>query len=437
LVRLALSSFLLLLALAFSSTAAHAEDCEFVLGFAMLRDLIGHDIVGECLENEHYNETGDSVQQTTGGLLAWRKADNRTAFTDGYRTWVNGLNGLEERLNTERFDWDSGDPPGGVIDKSPDETAPANPAPTTIADLTPEQLLAPAIEIMRSTPSGAHAFQELLRLRVGITFGGQPDLGDYLFHAPSNRIVLFGNYAHQSPDTIAQLIAEATEVAKWFHIHGSPITVEQCIERRFLAETAKEVWAAEFNNRALVSEQWRRERAHDYVYYRIHRDPTYCPGVQRESVRDPDIVRALETMQHTSIGQRVYQWFINARVSAFFDDIPYRGGVYSVGYNYIDISEAHRHTPINAAAWLVHETIHAVSLYLPRTKEECYQHEVEAFSWQAKWWLEYFGSSGSGRQDSDSRSQDFILRSFLDGRLLDAIRSTKVYQDYCATHTTD
>ena len=71
-----------------SGGTLHAADCEFRLGFKTLRDLIGHDIVGECLENEHYNEIGDSNQQTTGGLMAWRKADNWTAFTDGYRTWI-------------------------------------------------------------------------------------------------------------------------------------------------------------------------------------------------------------------------------------------------------------------------------------------------------------------------------------------------------------
>ncbi len=84
-----------------------AADCQFVLGFKSLRDLIGHDIVGECLDNEHYNVIGDSNQHTTGGLLAWRKADNWIAFTDGYRTWVNGPDGLQQRLNTERFEWEA------------------------------------------------------------------------------------------------------------------------------------------------------------------------------------------------------------------------------------------------------------------------------------------------------------------------------------------
>ena len=83
-ISLAFAFFLLI------PTSVAAAECQFVLGFATLRDLIGHNIVGECLENEHHNEIGDSVQQTTGGLLVWRKADNWTAFTDGYRTWING-----------------------------------------------------------------------------------------------------------------------------------------------------------------------------------------------------------------------------------------------------------------------------------------------------------------------------------------------------------
>ena len=103
LVAIGLAVFLAL----FTAATVHAADCQFVLGFKTLRDLIGHDIVGECLEGEHYNAIGDSVQQTTGGLLAWRKADNWTAFTDGYRTWVNGPNGLQQRLNTERFEWEA------------------------------------------------------------------------------------------------------------------------------------------------------------------------------------------------------------------------------------------------------------------------------------------------------------------------------------------
>ena len=85
-----------------------------MLGFKTIRDLIGHDIVGECGGNERYNAIGDSVQNTTGGLLVWRKSDNWTAFTDGHRTWINGPNGLVQRHINERFEWEFDYAPGGL-----------------------------------------------------------------------------------------------------------------------------------------------------------------------------------------------------------------------------------------------------------------------------------------------------------------------------------
>ena len=113
-------------------TSVAAAECQFILGFNTLRDLIGHEIVGECLEDEHHNSTGDSVQQTTGGLLVWRKADNWTAFTDGYRTWVNGPNGLEQRLNTERFEWEADYAPGGIATPTPTPAPAVLPTPSLI-----------------------------------------------------------------------------------------------------------------------------------------------------------------------------------------------------------------------------------------------------------------------------------------------------------------
>ena len=73
--------------------------CSFALGFAALREQIPR-VVGECVEDEWHNpENGDGLQQTTGGLLVWRKADNWTAFTDGTTTWINGPVGLVSRPN--------------------------------------------------------------------------------------------------------------------------------------------------------------------------------------------------------------------------------------------------------------------------------------------------------------------------------------------------
>lgn len=86
--------------------ASASSACEFRLGFKTLHDLLPAQ-VGECLQDESYNGIGDSVQLTTGGLLVWRRLDDWTAFTDGYRTWLNGPQGLESRLNTERFPWEA------------------------------------------------------------------------------------------------------------------------------------------------------------------------------------------------------------------------------------------------------------------------------------------------------------------------------------------
>src|SRR5215469_13491983 len=88
------------------ASPAGAASCQYVLGFAALDALIPT-VVGACLVDEHHNPAnGDGLQETTGGLLVWRKADSFTAFTDGYRTRVNGPFSLQERLNSQRFWWE-------------------------------------------------------------------------------------------------------------------------------------------------------------------------------------------------------------------------------------------------------------------------------------------------------------------------------------------
>src|SRR5687767_10386113 len=85
---------------------AQAPGCQFILGFATLRALIGAATVGQCLEDQRFAANGNAEQQTTGGLLVWRKADNWTAFTNGFETWLNGPQGLQRRVNTTRFSWE-------------------------------------------------------------------------------------------------------------------------------------------------------------------------------------------------------------------------------------------------------------------------------------------------------------------------------------------
>jgi len=110
--RLVLIVCLVLLWAATAATAqAQTQSCSYKLGFKMIADQMPQEL-GGCLEDEHYNAlNGGSLQRTANGLLVWRKLDNFTAFTDGYHTWVNGPFGIQERLNTERFDWEAVAPP--------------------------------------------------------------------------------------------------------------------------------------------------------------------------------------------------------------------------------------------------------------------------------------------------------------------------------------
>lgn len=89
-----------------STVTAAPDACEFVLGFAVLHALDPADI-GPCVSGQTFAGNGDAQQATVHGLMAWRKADNWTAFTNGYATWINGPTGLAKRLNTQRFGWEA------------------------------------------------------------------------------------------------------------------------------------------------------------------------------------------------------------------------------------------------------------------------------------------------------------------------------------------
>ena len=105
--RLATASLLALLAISCLSASALATSVpQFQLGFKALADQVPS-VVGSPIEDEHWGDSGDSLQQTTKGLMAWRKADNWTAFTDGSWTWVNGPYGVQDRPNGVRFGWEA------------------------------------------------------------------------------------------------------------------------------------------------------------------------------------------------------------------------------------------------------------------------------------------------------------------------------------------
>jgi hypothetical protein len=145
---------------------AHAQvaPCRFQLGFADLARLLGPERAGVCREDQRVNPNGDGEQATSTGMLVWRKADNWTAFTDGYRTWLNGPNGLEDRLNTQRLPWE---PDAGAFATRP---APA-PAPAPAAPPAPAPLV-PGTELGLPTAGPSLGLTVLGFERVGPSTGG-------------------------------------------------------------------------------------------------------------------------------------------------------------------------------------------------------------------------------------------------------------------------
>ena len=147
----------LVVALVPASTAGAQARCDFVLGFAMLRGLLEPSVVGSCQENQRFNPgNGNAEQRTTGGLMVWRKADNWTAFTDGYRTWINGPQGLQQRLNTERFSWEpDGSPaaPSTAAQPPVPAAAPPSTAPASLSVADVAALIRPSVVHIR-TASG-------------------------------------------------------------------------------------------------------------------------------------------------------------------------------------------------------------------------------------------------------------------------------------------
>ncbi|HEX6513522.1 MAG TPA: hypothetical protein VF157_14560 [Chloroflexota bacterium] len=127
----------MLLSLAWPTVASAqtAGPCQYVLGFKTLHDLDPGDI-GDCQENQSFAPNGDAQQHTSKGLMAWRKVDNWTAFTNGYMTWINGPAGLASRLNTQRLSWEANQEGlpvvGGAAPAAPAPSTPGTPAPPPI-----------------------------------------------------------------------------------------------------------------------------------------------------------------------------------------------------------------------------------------------------------------------------------------------------------------
>jgi phosphohistidine phosphatase SixA len=89
------------------TTPAPGTNCQFVFGFEEMRNVMGADRVGECIEDErHIAGNGNSEQRTTRGMLVLSALDSRVRFVTPERTWLNGPTGLVDRPNDQRLEWE-------------------------------------------------------------------------------------------------------------------------------------------------------------------------------------------------------------------------------------------------------------------------------------------------------------------------------------------
>lgn len=410
--RLAAASLLFLGIALLSAAPAHATDhCQFTLGFKALRDLLGHYAVGECWENAHYNANGDAEQRTSGGMLVWRKADNLTAFTDGARTWINGPNGIEGRINWQRFPWEP--------DYRPEIAATPIPLPPRAYDFRP------AFALLRSTARGEELYQQSLQSGVGITLGFLQHVF-LVFDASSNRIVIRHGYHKDHLSRITALMAYGIELARWTQVHGNPTTLEQCTQREYLARTASHMWQLENGTQDFpwgfswgATDAERYSGAQAYTTYHF---PVLCPAVPRGAPQpapspvpvqptprpqptavppptiDPKLAQAYQVMRRTETGSKVADRFAQLQASAVFGELDDSLSRWEHSPRRITIDYEYRNASPEALAYILIWPTLWLDFYYEfgeiESWDACIAMEYVATLTQIRYWLQAFGKNG-------------------------------------------
>ncbi len=394
----------------------HGVDCAFRFGFKELYDLIPN-TVGQCLETEQYNVSGDSFQRTTGGLLVWRKADNMTTFTDGYWTWIHGEKGLQKRRNSERFDWD--------------------PLDSKLAD---------AIETLRTTPSGERVYTLFMQSGATAQFGLLEGLSSYSTYR--NLIIINEQYRHESPEALAHtliwpavgLYNEAERSQSW----------SECMERVIDQETAQAQWWRELfgvdgKGNPTDLERWANYEVallvNESLRYWVRLSPHYreqCVkyGAPPQHI-DPVLAKAYRTALmggESTLGKAAAATVIAAKTGVVFG--PAEGyGYYFPAHNRIVVREELRNASADVlAAVLIHETMH-VAQYRERSglrsPAECVEDEIEAFKAEAQWWAEWHGHDGKDNPNQVEQRMNELMYAWLTELLEAFVLLSDGYQEQC------
>ena len=428
-----------------TSASAQAADCEFRLGFKTLRDLIGHDIVGECLENEHYNEISDSNQQTTGGLMAWRKADNWTAFTDGYRTWINGPNGLVQRLNTERFPWEA-----DHIHTPPPTPGPAPaPAPAAVPRPTIDSTLAHAYHVMRNTPIGNKIADKFVQLGMSAVFGELVDSAGR-YDTNNNRVIIDNDYRHEGYNILAKLLVWTTGGLILHEELGEMQSWGECMARMIVLEGFEaQYWLEAFGENGKSNPTEREQYANwDVEWYisemglrwvwmsEFYRDS--CESYGDGPYIDPELARAYrETMWgENQLGIATVDAIVASGADVQFGSAKGEG-YFSPSRNHIVVNESLRGQPKPVLATiLIHETYHAQQNRIrggrpEETAAACLQEEINAFRLEARWWYERYGRYGKRNPTRMESGMNNLLRAWINKDLKAWVLLSESYQIQC------
>ena len=377
--------------------------------------------------NEHYNAIGDSNQQTTGGLLAWRKADNWTAFTDGYRTWINGPNGLEQRLNTERFEWEQ-DPPAPAPDPTPDPKP--TPAPVVFAEcpdtLTIRGLVSESLAM--SGMRGDLLKKWMSQLSVAIdSFEWACEWFYYLGFGPENKIVFVNSYVTDP----------AYRADVWCTIYPHLGNLNQVEFRSFLR-----------SYRDYFSPDNCQATARVQLTPTPRPRPTSTPRPQPTATPAPEqyidsaLAGVMRVLQTTEYGRALYQALRESSVvHVGYKDLAYLG--YSIASfkptlegDQIFLGDSVRNESVDAkAVMLAHEIYHAwvwATGRHVRSVEGCYEEEIQATRAHAKWWYERFGENGKPNPSRNEERFNTAVARWLEGEIGDWIRTEELYQRQCS-----
>lgn len=442
-----------LLPLTASTIFGHGDhECRIspALGFKAIHDIIP-DIVGDCLQNWHYNSNGDYVQATTGGLLIRRKSDGWTAFTDGFRTWINGPHGLEERLNTQRFSWELDYAPGGAVATPTPTPIPPTPTPippTSTPTPTVDPTLERALQGMRKTQIGSEVADIFVQLGASAVFGKLDGSLSWVEYS-SRRITINEEYRTEGYEALAHALIWPILALAFESEEGPAESWEACMERRIVMEGIQsQYWLEAFGESGKRNptqlEQWANDElswlvANNlmYVWMSSHyreQCGNYGSGPQIDSELAQAYVTAMQGQ--SELGQATVDVIVEAGTEVVFGRVS-GWGAYSPSLNRITVSESLRgHSRQVLAAVLIHETYHVESHWYrgerpQATAAECLQEEVDAFRLQASWWYSQYGRYGKSRPNNVERSMNDLMRAWFNDELREWVLLSDSYQYQC------